>query len=137
MSGLFCPSCEKEHTSNTKNCEFCGTNLESVILEFKQKNLPVKFNKSYNSSTNVQKKDDVTGVEFYQQIKKSQKHRRKHGDKMLKRDLERYSLCNWFAGPSKLERECATNIPKPLLAILYVLAAIVIILVVLMFIFWI
>ena len=43
MSGLYCPNCGKLHESAEKFCMFCGDNLESLILEYKNQRLPVKI----------------------------------------------------------------------------------------------
>ena len=36
MSQIFCVKCGKAHTTNEKYCEYCGTNLEPILLKFKQ-----------------------------------------------------------------------------------------------------
>lgn len=41
---LYCPKCGKEHKTADRYCQYCGVDLENIILKFKQKNLPVRFN---------------------------------------------------------------------------------------------
>ena len=41
---IFCPKCGQEHTSTKRYCKNCGNDLEEVILRFKQKYLPIKYN---------------------------------------------------------------------------------------------
>ena len=43
MSGIYCPQCGKLHESEGKFCEYCGYDLEDVILQYKDKRLPVRF----------------------------------------------------------------------------------------------
>ena len=43
MSGVFCPNCGKKHAAEGKFCEYCGTDLEQVILRYKQRKLPIKY----------------------------------------------------------------------------------------------
>ena len=43
MTELFCPRCGNKHVSANKYCEFCGENLETIILKLKQKHLPIKY----------------------------------------------------------------------------------------------
>ena len=43
MNEVFCPKCGKIHKSISKYCEYCGEDLEFVILKFKQQNLPIKY----------------------------------------------------------------------------------------------
>ncbi|MHA1200544.1 MAG: zinc-ribbon domain-containing protein [Candidatus Heimdallarchaeaceae archaeon] len=44
MTGIFCPSCGKEHQTNDRYCTYCGADLENVILKFKGERLPVSYN---------------------------------------------------------------------------------------------
>ena len=44
MSEIFCPNCGKTHSTNKKNCASCGEDLEDIILDFKNKHLPITFN---------------------------------------------------------------------------------------------
>ena len=43
MNELYCPKCGKKHGSANKHCQYCGENLEIIILKLKQKHLPIKF----------------------------------------------------------------------------------------------
>ncbi len=43
MSGVFCPNCGKQHESKERFCEFCGEDLSDVIIQYKNKKLPVKL----------------------------------------------------------------------------------------------
>ena len=43
MSEIFCPNCGSKHTAKGKFCEFCGSDLEEVILEYKNQELPVRY----------------------------------------------------------------------------------------------
>ena len=40
---VYCPSCGKIHETESKFCEYCGEDLEAVILKFKTKRLPIKY----------------------------------------------------------------------------------------------
>ena len=53
MIELFCPKCGNKHSSANKNCEYCGENLEALILKFKQQHLPIKFQ---TKSTSIDEK---------------------------------------------------------------------------------
>ena len=118
MSGVYCSNCGKLHESNNKECQFCGKNLEKEILRYKQKRLPVDYKQSLISSTDQAKDEEATGMEFYKQIKKGEKRRKKYGDLDLKDDLEKYNQCIYLGGSTRRERECYSRIwnkiPKPL-----------------------
>lgn len=43
MSGVFCPNCGNKHEKSGKFCQFCGANLEEVIMDYKNDRLPVKY----------------------------------------------------------------------------------------------
>ncbi|MHA1515730.1 MAG: hypothetical protein ACTSPF_09360 [Candidatus Heimdallarchaeaceae archaeon] len=43
MNELYCPKCGKKHGSANKHCQYCGENLEFIILKLKQKHLPIKY----------------------------------------------------------------------------------------------
>ncbi len=43
MSEIFCPNCGSKHTAKGKFCEFCGSDLEELILEYKNQELPVRY----------------------------------------------------------------------------------------------
>ncbi len=43
MSEIFCPNCGSKHTAKGKFCEYCGTDLEDVIVEYKSQELPVRY----------------------------------------------------------------------------------------------
>jgi len=43
MNELYCPKCGKKHGSANKHCQYCGENLEIIILKLKQKHLPIKY----------------------------------------------------------------------------------------------
>ena len=40
---VYCPSCGKLHKTESRYCLFCGNDLEEVILKFKKKRLPIKY----------------------------------------------------------------------------------------------
>ena len=44
MSSVYCPKCGKENSTSQKTCVSCGTNLESVIIDFKEKKKPITAN---------------------------------------------------------------------------------------------
>jgi ribosomal protein L32 len=44
MTGLFCPTCGKQHLSNDRYCEYCGNDLEEHILRYKSQQMPIKYN---------------------------------------------------------------------------------------------
>jgi len=46
MNELYCPKCGKKHFSANKHCQYCGENLEIIILKLKQKHLPIKYRKT-------------------------------------------------------------------------------------------
>jgi len=43
MNEVYCPKCGKKHGSTSKYCQYCGEDLEFVILKFKQQKLPIKY----------------------------------------------------------------------------------------------
>ncbi|MHA1953502.1 MAG: zinc-ribbon domain-containing protein [Candidatus Heimdallarchaeaceae archaeon] len=43
MSGVFCPNCGNKHEKSGKFCQYCGANLEDVIMDYKNDRLPVKY----------------------------------------------------------------------------------------------
>ncbi|MBY9001515.1 MAG: zinc-ribbon domain-containing protein [Candidatus Heimdallarchaeota archaeon] len=43
MSAIFCSNCGEKHTTSSKFCENCGTDLGEAILRHKQKHLPIKY----------------------------------------------------------------------------------------------
>ena len=43
MKELYCPKCGKKHDSANKHCQYCGEDLEFIILKLKQKHLPIKY----------------------------------------------------------------------------------------------
>ncbi len=43
MSELFCPSCGKEHIGNERYCSYCNEDLEDIIIEYKDKQLPISI----------------------------------------------------------------------------------------------
>ncbi|MFW9852495.1 MAG: hypothetical protein ACFFDS_06110 [Candidatus Thorarchaeota archaeon] len=47
---VLCPECGMEHLSSERNCTYCGYDLADLIVDFKDKHLPVSFN-------NEEKKD--------------------------------------------------------------------------------
>ena len=44
MTKIFCPCCGNAHSSNKRYCSFCGEDLEEIILDYKNKHLPIAFN---------------------------------------------------------------------------------------------
>ena len=40
---LFCPNCGSKHEVNGRYCEYCGSDLEEIILQYKRKKLPVRY----------------------------------------------------------------------------------------------
>jgi hypothetical protein len=55
MSSLYCPKCGKEHITADRYCQYCGADLENVILKFKQKNLPVRFNGEFQDEEKMKR----------------------------------------------------------------------------------
>jgi len=53
MSDIYCPSCGKEHKSNSRYCTNCGADLENVITKFKGEQLPVSYNNGKPQRTQV------------------------------------------------------------------------------------
>lgn len=52
---IFCPNCGSKHTSNGRFCQYCGTDLEEIILQYKNKQLPVRYQAtSYSGPTTQQ-----------------------------------------------------------------------------------
>lgn len=43
MAALYCPKCGKKHLVVDRYCQYCGEDLENVILRLKRKNLPIKY----------------------------------------------------------------------------------------------
>ncbi|MCG3227515.1 MAG: hypothetical protein H7645_11405 [Candidatus Heimdallarchaeota archaeon] len=44
MSEIYCPVCGKEHSMSSRHCVSCGEDLEEIILDYKNKHLPISFN---------------------------------------------------------------------------------------------
>lgn len=44
LEDIYCPGCGLKHVSNNRYCLNCKTDMEPIILEFKDKNLPLSFN---------------------------------------------------------------------------------------------
>ncbi len=44
VEDIYCPGCGKKHVTNDRYCLTCNTDMEPIILEYKAKYLPVKFN---------------------------------------------------------------------------------------------
>ena len=61
MNELFCPSCGNKHNIASKYCKFCGENLEEIILELKQKHLPIR----YETRAAPQDEEKVKEIEKY------------------------------------------------------------------------
>ena len=61
MSEIFCPNCGSKHTAKGKFCEYCGHDLESVIVQYKNDKLPVRY------QAPVQKSGPVQQAPQYQQ----------------------------------------------------------------------
>ena len=66
---LYCTSCGKLHESESKFCQYCGYDLESAILRFKGKRLPIKFDQSLPPE---EKDKELEGMEFYKQVIKKE-----------------------------------------------------------------
>lgn len=58
MEGFKCTRCRKPHESEAKFCYFCGEDLEDAILEYKEKHLPIKFEKTILSPPK-EKNDEI------------------------------------------------------------------------------
>jgi len=52
---LYCPKCGKEHKTADRNCQYCGADLKNIILKFKQKNLPVRFNAKFQDEEKMKR----------------------------------------------------------------------------------
>ncbi len=65
MSEVKWPKCGNTHQSNSKLCVFCGENLELIILEYKEKNLPVNFNRGGKNNLRARRgKRQSSGIKF-------------------------------------------------------------------------
>lgn len=51
MKDIFCPNCGQVHKSEGQFCEYCGNNLEKVILQFKQDQLPIRYQAAERTQT--------------------------------------------------------------------------------------
>ena len=70
MNEMFlCTNCGKLHKSSGKHCEFCGTNLEDEILKYKEKKLPIKYEKSVLLGKQIEQRETYGygcfGIFFY------------------------------------------------------------------------
>jgi len=45
MENFVCPKCRKPHNSEAKFCFHCNQDLEAAIIEYKEKQLPIKLKK--------------------------------------------------------------------------------------------
>jgi len=44
MSGeLYCPKCGSKHDTSDRYCQYCGEDLEEVIVQYKSKQLPIRY----------------------------------------------------------------------------------------------
>ncbi|MHA1218589.1 MAG: hypothetical protein ACTSO5_07900 [Candidatus Heimdallarchaeaceae archaeon] len=57
MSGIFCSKCGEKHTTDGQFCKHCGNDLESTILRYKQKKLPIKFNDEHITQPHITSQD--------------------------------------------------------------------------------
>ena len=87
MTEVYCPSCGELHKSRKKICQNCFYNLESEIQTIKEKQYSSAFEESRSSHFEKTEDENVTGMEFYEQIKVAEKHRKRYGDKMLKEEM--------------------------------------------------
>ncbi|MHA1954747.1 MAG: hypothetical protein ACW96U_12455 [Candidatus Heimdallarchaeaceae archaeon] len=51
MKEIFCPNCGQIHKSEGQFCEYCGNDLEKVILQFKQDQLPIRYQAAERTQT--------------------------------------------------------------------------------------
>lgn len=61
MPNIFCPQCGEPHESEGIFCKNCGNNLEGVILRYKQKLLPIKYQGAAPSSPEDEAQRSVQG----------------------------------------------------------------------------
>ncbi|NPD87677.1 MAG: zinc ribbon domain-containing protein [Asgard group archaeon] len=43
MTVIHCPKCGKKHIAVDRYCQYCGKDLENIILMLKRKSLPLRF----------------------------------------------------------------------------------------------
>ena len=109
MSEIFCPNCGKTHSTNKKNCASCGEDLEDIILDFKNKHLPITFNNGKKKEAQPtdewekqrqtilkikeqeKARERIERLEEQQQISKSEKTRKRR-----KRSLSRKTCWDWI-----------------------------------------
>ncbi len=79
-SGIFCFNCGQKHESQGKYCAYCGTDLEKKILDYKNKNLPIRYEyrqpkeeyqKPYQHSEPEHQKSYVAAEPIYKKQKTS------------------------------------------------------------------
>ena len=51
---IFCPNCGQKHTASGRYCENCGTDLEEIILQYKNKQLPIRYQATAQSGPTTQ-----------------------------------------------------------------------------------
>ncbi len=61
MSDLFCPKCGSKHDTNDKYCQYCGEDLEEIILEYKSKKLPIRYQNGTAQSGPTQRTTQYSG----------------------------------------------------------------------------
>ena len=66
MNELFCPKCGKKHFSANRYCQYCGKDLENVIIRFKQKNLPIKYQTKTSSIDEEKVKEIKKNISKYE-----------------------------------------------------------------------
>ena len=71
---LFCPNCGSKHEVNGRYCEYCGSDLEEVILQYKRKKLPIRYQAETQYSGPIQ---DRTTQSTYQQPDYQDDYRRR------------------------------------------------------------
>lgn len=72
MSEIFCPNCGSKHTAKGQFCEFCGHDLESVIVQYKNDKLPVRYQAPVQQSGPVQQAPQYQERDYYD----DRRHRR-------------------------------------------------------------
>lgn len=51
---IFCPNCGAKHTASGRYCEHCGTDLEEIIMQYKNKQLPIRYQATAQSGPTTQ-----------------------------------------------------------------------------------
>ena len=84
MSELRCPKCNNLLNHGEMFCSFCGTKLEDITNKTKENQIPTQKSN--------ERKEDLTGLDFYNKIKRDVKQSRERKEKLKLEKREKQRL---------------------------------------------